>query len=186
MNSFNGKAMLILTALKRSTQQQFIRLTLFIFRHLKNYPIRYLTAQEKVLAQLVFGDMLNCEQPKIIATRYLPWQSCGIFMAPNGNIYVNSSDYSENYALESKFMQGIFIHELTHVMQYQKGMHVLLKGALLQSAYYLSFKKYNPYKYTYSPHKAFSSYNIEQQGEIARDICSGKIPNIICSPQLHL
>ncbi|KAE9797507.1 hypothetical protein GP650_30610, partial [Escherichia coli] len=61
-----------------------------------------------------------------------------------------------------------------------------LKGALLQSAYYLSFKYYNPYKYTYHPQKAFSSYNIEQQGEIARDICSGKLPNIICLPQLDL
>ncbi|MEL1600168.1 hypothetical protein V2W64_11120, partial [Acinetobacter baumannii] len=45
---------------------------------------------------------------------------------------------------------------------------------------------YNPYKYTYHPQKAFSSYNIEQQGEIARDICSGKLPNIICLPQLDL
>lgn len=186
MNSFNGKAMLTFNALKRLIHTPFILLTLFIFRHLKNYPIRHLTAQEKLLAQMVFGDMLDCERPKIIATRYLPWQSCGIFMAPNGNIYVNPADYSENYALESKFMQGIFIHELTHVMQYQKGIHVLVKGALLQSAYYLSFKSYNPYKYTYHPDKAFSTYNIEQQGEIARDICSGKIPNIICSPQLHL
>ncbi len=107
-------------------------------------------------------------------------------MAPNGNIYVNFSDYSSNYALESKFIQGIFIHELTHVMQYQRGIHVLLKGAFLQSAYYLTFKYYNPYKYTYHPQKAFSSYNIEQQGEIARDICSGKLPNIICLPQLDL
>lgn len=76
---------------------------------------------------MVFGDMLDCERPKIIATRYLPWQSCGIFMAPNGNIYVNPADYSENYALESKFMQGIFIHELTHVMQYQKAFMYYLK-----------------------------------------------------------
>lgn len=99
MNSFNGKAMLTFNALKRLIHTPFILLTLFIFRHLKNYPIRHLTAHEKLLAQMVFGDMLDCERPKIIATRYLPWQSCGIFMAPNGNIYVNTADYSENYAL---------------------------------------------------------------------------------------
>ncbi len=63
---------------------------------------------------------LDCERPKIIATRYLPWQAHGILMAPNGNIYVNLSDYSSNYALESKFIQGIFIHELAHVMRYQR------------------------------------------------------------------
>lgn len=50
-----------------------------------------------------------------------------VFYGPNGNIYVNPADYSENYALESKFMQGIFIHELTHVMQYQKAFMYYLK-----------------------------------------------------------
>ena len=158
----------------------------FIFRHLKAIQFDFLHLKKKLLAQRVFGSLLDCERPKIIATRYLPWQAHGILMAPNGNIYVNLSDYSSNYALESKFIQGIFIHELAHVMQYQRGIHVLLKGALLQTAYYLSFKYYNPYKYTYHPQKAFSSYNIEQQGEIARDICSGKLPNIICSPHFDL
>lgn len=178
--------MFSLNTFKLVIHRQFFIFALFIFRHLKNYPIRFLTLEEKVLAQRIFGDLLDCERPKIIANRYLPWQAHGIFMAPNGNIYVNLPDYSSNYALESKLMQGIFIHELTHVMQYQQGIHVLLKGALLQSAYYLSFKYYNPYKYTYHPKKVFSSYNIEQQGEIARDICSGKLPNIICLPQLDL
>ncbi|EPL3554106.1 hypothetical protein PI466_002605 [Acinetobacter baumannii] len=186
MNLFISKTMFTLNAFKIVIYRQFIIFTLFIFRHLKSYPIRFLTPEEKALAQRVFGSLLDCERPKIIATRYIPWQAHGILMAPNGNIYVNLSDYSSNYALESKFIQGIFIHELAHVMQYQRGIHVLLKGALLQSAYYLSFKYYNPYKYTYHPQKAFSSYNIEQQGEIARDICSGKLPNIICLPQLDL
>ncbi|MFW2760738.1 hypothetical protein ACN6Q3_15000, partial [Acinetobacter baumannii] len=143
MNLFTSKTMFTLNAFKLVIYRQFIIFTLFIFRHLKSYPIRFLTPEEKALAQRVFGSLLDCERPKIIATRYLPWQAHGILMAPNGNIYVNLSDYSSNYALESKFIQGIFIHELAHVMQYQRGIHVLLKGALLQSAYYLSFKYYN-------------------------------------------
>jgi len=49
MNSFNGKAMLTFNALKRLIHTPFILLTLFIFRHLKNYPIRHLTGQEKLL-----------------------------------------------------------------------------------------------------------------------------------------
>ena len=63
------------------------------------------------------------------------------------------------------------------------GVFVLLHGAYLQSAYYLTFKKYNPYFYHYSPDKNFWDYNIEQQGKIAEDIYLGKIPNIIKARQ---
>ena len=76
-------------------------------------------------------------------------------------------------------MQGVFIHELTHVLQYQKHTNVVVRGFVLQSAYYLSFKKYNPYKYKLIKGKQFEQYNIEQQGDIARDIFFEKIPNII-------
>lgn len=68
---------------------------------------------------------------------------------------------------------------MTHIMQYQQGVNVLIKGVMLQIAHYLSFKLYNPYNYIFEQDKPFKSYNIEQQGDIARDICSGKIPNII-------
>ena len=38
---------------------------------------------------------------------------------------------------------------------------------------------YNPYKYQLEENKKFFEYNIEQQGDIARDIFLGKINNII-------
>ena len=68
---------------------------------------------------------------------------------------------------------------MAHVYQHQKNINVLCKGAYLQTAYFLSFKKYNPYAYTLKAHKKFFEYNIEQQGDIAKDIFLGKIPNII-------
>ena len=76
-------------------------------------------------------------------------------------------------------LQGVFIHELAHILQYQQQTNVILKGAILQLGYYLSFKKYNPYCYQFIQGKAFEDYNIEQQGDIARDIFFRKIPNII-------
>ena len=39
--------------------------------------------------------------------------------------------------------------------------------------------EYNPYKYKLIKGKQFEQYNIEQQGDIARDIFFEKIPNII-------
>lgn len=104
-------------------------------------------------------------------------------MAPNGSLYVNESIFCEDYSQDSLAMQGVFIHEMTHILQYQRGINVILHGLFLQSAYYLSFYKYNPYKYTFIKGKPFRKYNIEQQGDIARDIFFNKIPNIIvCNP----
>ncbi len=151
-----------------------------------SYQVRNLTLQEKLLARSVFGEEINYNTPKIIARPFLPWQPKGMFMAPNGNIYINPSDYSDNYALESKSVQELFIHEMAHIMQHQKGINVLLRGAILQIAYYLSFKLYNPYKYVFNKRKPFEAYNIEQQGDIARDICFGRIPNMICEPNKKL
>jgi len=74
------------------------------------------------------------------------------------------------------------VGKLAHILQFQQGTHVILKGMFLQIGYYLSFKKYNPYKYTFIQGKAFRNYNIEQQGDIARDIFLKKIPNIILNP----
>ena len=42
--------------------------------------------------------------------------------------------------------------------------------ALFTSRLFLSMGKYNPYKYQFNPNKSFLDYNIEQQGDIARDI----------------
>ena len=68
---------------------------------------------------------------------------------------------------------------MAHILQHQQHTNVIFKGAILQLGYYLSFKKYNPYHYQFISGKAFNNYNIEQQGDIARDIFLKKIPNII-------
>lgn len=73
---------------------------------------------------------------------------------------------------------------MAHIYQYQQNINVLFKGAFLQAAYFLSMGKYNPYKYQFNPNKSFLDYNIEQQGDIARDIFLKKIPNIILKNQL--
>ena len=56
----------------------------------------------------------------------------------------------------------LFVHEMTHVLQYQSGVDVFWRGLLLQVGKYASFKMYNPYHYNYDPNRKFSSYNIEQ------------------------
>ncbi|MEB3753694.1 hypothetical protein [Acinetobacter sp. MD2(2019)] len=150
---------------------RFFKITLFQYRHL--------TENEIKLAYQVFGPKLNYTEILILNMPYLPWQPVNLFMAPTGRLFVNPENYKADYSLESLAYKGIFIHELTHIYQYQQGIQVLFKGAILQTGYYLSFKRYNPYQYTFKEGKSFWDYNIEQQAEIAKDIFLNRIPNII-------
>ena len=63
---------------------------------------------------------------------------------------------------------------MEHVRQYQNGENVLFKGAILQVAKYATFMRYDPYSLkAYHPDRSFSSYNIEQQGDLAVLIFGG-------------
>ncbi|QMT36881.1 hypothetical protein H3L96_11365 [Neisseria wadsworthii] len=149
----------------------------------KKLVVRGLTDNEVTLAKSVYGELIDYDKVTIINCPYLPWQPPGTFMAPNGCIFVNPEHYQNDYAAQNLNYQGIFIHEMAHVLQYQKGVNVLCLGAVLQTAYYLSFKRYNPYKYVLQKEKSFFQYNIEQQGDIARDIFFKRIPNILLEPE---
>jgi len=149
--------------------------------HLKMNQFHYrgLSSGEIEIARPVFGDLIDYAQVKVFNIPYLPWQPANIFMAPNGNLFVHQKYFRPDYSICQMSLQGIFIHELAHILQFQLGINVVVKGAILQASYYLSFKQYNPYRYQFIKDKVFSSYNIEQQGDIARDIFFNKIPNII-------
>lgn len=74
---------------------------------------------------------------------------------------------------------GDFIHEMTHVYQYQQGDWVMLDSIGLHLMSWVTFGLYNSYNYTFTPGNSFSSYNVEAQGEIARAIYYGNLPNIV-------
>ena len=140
---------------------------------------RYLTNSEIALCRSVFADLIDYKKVRVMNHPYLPWQPVGIFMAPNGYIHLKGTDYCDDFSCISLGYQAVFIHEMAHVYQYQRHENVLLKGAILQSAMYLSFGKYNPYRYTFVKGKPYFDYNIEQQGDIAKDIFLNRIENII-------
>ena len=142
--------------------------------------MRALTKGEIALAKSVFGELIDYTKVKIINYPYIPWQTDDVFIAPNGFIFVGDRHYKDDFSQHGKRYQQIFIHEMTHVLQYQQGINVLWRGAILQSLYYLSFKKYNPYHYRFDERKSFWEYNIEQQGRIAEHIYLGIVPNVIC------
>ena len=156
----------------------------FVLRYMKwlnfeNFKWRKLTLGEIQICQSVFADLIDYDQVIVMNHPYLPWQPVGMCMAPDGWIYLKDPDYCEDFSIQPLIYQALFIHEMAHIYQHQQKINVLLKGALLQSALYLSMGKYNPYKYQLKMGKPYSDYNIEQQGDIARDIFLKRIDNII-------
>lgn len=152
---------------------------LISFLNIQEFEYRGLTNGEIAIAQSVFGELIHYSEVKIFNIPYLPWQPENIFIAPNGNLYVHQKYFSKDYSKCSIGLQSLFIHELAHILQFQQNTNVIVKGAILQLGYYLSFKQYNPYRYQFIVGKKFNQYNIEQQGDIARDIFLKKVPNII-------
>ena len=134
---------------------------------------RGMNKAEIAAARKVFGNKIDYDRVQIINGKYLPWQGDNIVMAPDGNIYWQNAPESLTIAMDT------FIHEMTHVLQYQHGVNVLGRGAVLQTMKYLSGETYDPYAYDPSNMKAWGSYNIEQQGDIAVQIYKGNAPNII-------
>ena len=123
---------------------------------------RKLTDGEISLAQKVFGDQINYKRVKIFDRPFFldPFRPY-IAKTPNGNIYVKdkesrSKDFSTEYRKAS-----LFIHEMTHVWQYQSGKMMLF------SALYSYFKHNghysNSYDYTDADHNDFANWEIEQQ-----------------------
>lgn len=149
---------------------------------INRFKSRQLTQAEISLCQSVFADLIDYDKVRVMNHPFLPWQSMHIMMAPIGYIHARKMNYCNDYSKQTLAFQAIFIHEMAHIYQYQQGLNVLVRGAILQTAYFLSFKKYNPYRYQLKPNKQFSTYNIEQQGDIAKDIFLGKIQNIILNP----
>jgi len=88
-------------------------------------------------------------------------QPRGVVMAPTGNIHFHPECalWSEDFSAESLALQGLFIHEMTHVWQAQT-----------RGRYYLPLMRHPFCRYGYVPVlvRAFDRYGLEQQAEIVR------------------
>ena len=123
--------------------------------------VRPLTIGEIALARSVFGAAIDYDRVRIIRGRWWPFQPNGIVMAPTGNIHFHPADprWSVDYAAESLSLQGLFIHEMTHVWQSQR-----------HGKYYLPLMRHPFCRYGYQLREGrhFDRYGLEQQAEIVR------------------
>lgn len=80
-------------------------------------------------------------------------------MAPDGNLWFHpkSGLFRDDYSKAGLNLQGLFIHEMVHVWQHQKGVFLPLAR-----------HPFCRYDYELVPGKPFANYGIEQQAEIVR------------------
>lgn len=119
-----------------------------------------MTLGEIQMAKEIFRDTIRYPKVWIHKGSYLPFglQSMGTSMSPNGEMYFRK-EYSTDFSQANTRKKHVFIHELSHVWQYQHGMKVKLRGLVSWVA-----------KYEYALDSwPLSTYGMEQQAQIIAD-----------------
>lgn len=123
--------------------------------------VRQLTLGEIALARTLFGESLIYSRIWIHRESYLPFnlQPVDIAMTPNGELWFREETYSHDFSLDELKKKHIFMHEMVHAWQAQKGMFVRTRGL---------FSRFADYSYSLDK-AAFLHYGLEQQASVASD-----------------
>jgi hypothetical protein len=123
--------------------------------------IRWLTPAERKLAESVFHNAVDYDQVRLANNKFFPFQPRGTVMAPRGTIHFHPKGplFCEDFCGAEVGLsdQGLFIHEMTHIWQHQRGLNLLLRRHL-----------FCRYSYSIKPGWPLLRYGIEQQAEIVR------------------
>jgi len=122
---------------------------------------RALTTGEILLARTMFGEAIDYARVRMVRRKWWWFQPRGVVMAPTGNIHFHPDSplWSNDFSTAALALQGLFIHELTHVWQAQT-----------RGRFYLPLMRHPFCRYGYVPvlGRAFDRYGLEQQAEIVR------------------
>ena len=136
---------------------------------------RPLTANEVALSQSVFGDAIDYGRVRILRRKWAFFQPRNVVMAPTGNIHFHPDGphYRPDFGAASLTLQGLFVHEMTHVWQVQQGLYLPLRR-----------HPFCRYRYRFDPDRPFSRYGIEQQAELVRHAFLRRAGAAIDAPEL--
>ena len=120
---------------------------------------RPLTAGEIDLARSVFSEAIDYSQVRMIRRKWWPLQPRNTIMAPSGNLHFHpkGNEWSDDFSKEPIPLQGLFIHEMTHVWQAQR-----------RGRFYLVLMRHPFCRYDYAVRAGWplERYGLEQQAEI--------------------
>ena len=122
---------------------------------------RPLTAAERDLAASIFGRAIDYDRVKVHNRKWFWFQPRRITMAPDGHIWFHpeSGLFCEEFCATPLHRQGLFMHEMTHVWQHQRGITLILRR-----------HPFCRYDYRLKPGWTLERYGLEQQAEIVRHI----------------
>jgi hypothetical protein len=111
----------------------------------------------------VFGDAVDCDPVRIRRRRWFPFQPVNTVMAPCGHLHFHPRTelYRDDFAQSPVGLQGLFLHEMTHVWQAQH-----------KRRWYLPLMRHPLCRYDYAlrPGWTLPRYGLEQQAEIVRHV----------------
>ena len=122
---------------------------------------RKITPLEYLLSLKIFKHSINYNKVRIHNERYVFFQPANSGMTPNGEIYLNGA-YKEDFGLERPATQAFFIHEMTHVWQYQNHILNPIVSATFETLSHL-FDYSEAYKYTLDETKDLRDYKIDKR-----------------------
>ena len=134
-----------------------------------------LTPGEVTLCGTMFGDAIDYRQVRVHHRAWWPFQPRRAVMAPDGHIWCHpkGAAWRDDYAAASAPMQTLFIHEMTHVWQAQRG-----------GRWYLPLIRHPFCRYGYRlrPGKPFARYGVEQQAEIVAHAFRARVAGVPWPP----
>jgi hypothetical protein len=127
----------------------------------KEVSRRLLTPGEVLLANSVFMSRIPYHKVWVYCRSYLPLglQPQDTAMTPNGNIYFRRRLYRQDFSQATDDFQHLFIHEMSHIWQRERGMNVLGRGLVSVMV---------SYRYKLDG-RVLSEYPMEQQAQIIAD-----------------
>lgn len=136
---------------------------------------RVMTPGEIAMARTVFGNSIDYSKVRIHTSSYLPAQVQGDnVITPNGEMYC-SKNYCNDFSQEGLETRKLFIHEMTHVWQYQN--HVLDPRLEAVKELIKHFGRYSDtYAYKLDKSKDLTDYNLEQQAHMVEDYYAARQP----------
>lgn len=129
---------------------------------------RQLTTEEITVARKYFGDRIDYKNVKIFDRPFvymIGHNHSGV--SPNGHInFASSENYRPNFARDAE-SAPLFIHEMTHVAQYQGGMNLPQQAFLTLLRHGFNYEA--AYKYEIHTPRAYGEMNLEQQAKVMED-----------------
>lgn len=121
---------------------------------------RRLTLAETALAQGVFGNSIDFSRVRLIPTNVLEYRTVG-----------NTTRVPRDFTIKDPEMAQTFIHEMTHVWQYQQGGTSYLSVSLATQivAQAAHGNRNFAYAYTIAPRSSFFDFTPEQQALIVEN-----------------